>query len=95
MLGSDKDGNKIQWVLDVEVNIYYDKSKLCKKYLIEKWKKENIIARTTIIDKDNKEYILNFFVINGQIFSIESNLPFKKLLVSNILSLKIECIKNN
>ena len=82
--------NKIQWVLDVEVDLYFDNN-LCKKYLIHEWEQEKVIAKATIIDKNDKKYSLNFFVVNGRIFSIESNLPFRYLLVKNIKDFQVIC----
>lgn len=83
--------DKIQWVLDVEVDLYFDDT--CQEYLISAWKREEIIARVIIVDCNNKKYRLSFFVVNGRIFSIESNVPFRYLEIDQIEDMQIECNK--
>ena len=85
--------NKIQWVLDVEANLYFDNDNLCKEYLISKWEQEKKIAEIVLTVQSNKKYIVNFFVVNGRIFSIESNLPFRYLKLSQIQDIEILCNK--
>ena len=79
----------IQWVLDIEVDLYCDDS--VNTYLIPEWEEEKTIAKVIIADKEGKTYMLNFFVVNGRIFSIESNLPFRYLKIDHIHDLQV-CI---
>lgn len=81
--------SKIQWVLDVEVNLYCDDS--VNAYLIPEWEEEKTIVKVIITDQEGKTYRLNFFVVSGQIFSIESNLPFRYLKIDHIHDLQV-CI---
>lgn len=83
--------NKIQWVLNIEVDLYFEENKLCKDYKIKEWEREKIIAKAVIVDKNDKIYRFVFYAVNGRIFSIESNLPFRDLLVENIKDLQIFC----
>jgi len=87
--------SNIQWVLKVEVNFYLDKDTSCKKSIISKWDNEQKIAKANIVDMDGKKYTLNFFVVGGRIFSIESNLPFRYLRVSQIKDLQIKCVNGS
>ena len=83
--------NKIQWVLDVEVDLYFDDSSECQANLIPEWEREEIIATMIVVDYNNKKYRLSFFVLNGRIFSIESNFPFRYLEKDQIKDIQIEC----
>ena len=85
--------DKIQWVLDVEVDLYFDDG-ACQVYLIPEWEREEIIATAIIVDRNNKKYRLGFFVVNGRIFSIESNVPFRYLEIDQIEDMQIQCNKN-
>jgi len=85
--------NKIQWVLDVEVDLYFDNGSLCKDYLIPEWEQEKIIANAVLIDENDKKYRLDFSVVNGRIFSIECNLPFRHLELNQIKDIQIFCKK--
>ena len=81
----------IQWVLDVEVDLYMEDDSYCKDRYIKKWEKESKIAEVKLVDIDKKIYRLKFYVVNGHIFSIEGTLPFKKLKIENIKDLKVYC----
>ena len=83
--------DKIQWVLDVEADLYFDNGSLCKDYLIPEWEQENIIAKAVLIDENDKKYRLDFSVVNGRIFSIEGTLPFRYLEVGQIRDIRILC----
>jgi len=81
--------SKIQWVLDVEVDLYCDDN--VNTYLIPEWEEEKTIAKVIITDQEGKTYRLNFFVVSGRIFSIESNLSFRYLKIDHIQDLQV-CI---
>ena len=83
--------NRIQWVLDVEVDLYFDDNGECQAHLVPEWEREEIIATVIIVDHNNKKYRLSFFVVNGRIFSIESNVPFRYLEIDHITDLQILC----
>ena len=82
----------IQWVLDVEVDLYFGDG-ACHAYLISEWERKEIIATVTMVDRNNKKYRLSFFVVNGRIFSLGSNLPFRYLEIDQIKDMQIECRK--
>jgi len=84
---------KVQWVLGVEVDFFFENDETCKNNLIPEWEEEKKIAEIVITDINNKKYRLKFFVVKGHIFSIESNLPFRYLRVSQIKDLQVVCEK--
>ncbi len=81
--------NKIQWVLNKEVDLYYDEKGCFSNIITDK--KECKIATAVIYESKNKKYEINIYALNGKIFSLESNMPFRNLLVSNIQSIEIIC----
>lgn len=76
---------KIQWVLDKEVDLYYNSNCPHKKIFDQ----EKIA--TVIIDTKDITYKIYIFSINGKIFSFESNLPFRNILIQDINNLEIQC----
>jgi hypothetical protein len=82
--------NKVQWVLDKEADLYYDKNCFLKNVFDNH---EEKIATVTVYDLENKQYILDVYTVNGKIFSIESAVAFRNLLISNIQTLEVKCIK--
>ena len=80
--------NKIQWVLDKEVDLFYYKDCDLSAILNQKEKR---IATVTIQDNENKQYKIKVFALDGKIFSLEGDLPFRELLVSDIQSIHVQC----
>jgi hypothetical protein len=78
---------KIQWVLGKEVDLYYHKD--CKD--IKLFNQNEVQVATINIDTNNKRYRINVFALDGKIFSFESNIPFKRLLISDIKNIEIHC----
>jgi len=76
---------KIQWVLDKEVDLYYHSD--CKDNKL--FNKE--FTATVLIESKDKTYKIKIFAINGKIFSLESNIPFKKLRIQDVSALEIQC----
>ena len=85
--------NKIQWVLDVEADLYLDSSSICKGSLINEWE-EKVLAEIFIKDKAGKNYKLKVYAVNGHVFSIEGNLPFKYVTIDDIADLDVKCGKD-
>jgi len=78
---------KIQWVLEKEVNLYYYKD--CKD--IKLFNQNEVQVATINIDANNKKYKIHIFALEGKIFSLESNMPFKKLLIRDIENIELQC----
>jgi hypothetical protein len=75
-------------VLDKEVDLFYHKD--CDLPSISN-QKEYKIATVIIEDHNNKQYEIDVYVVEGKVFSLESNLPFRKLLVSDIKTISVQC----
>jgi hypothetical protein len=80
--------NKVQWVLDKEVDLFYHRDCDLPPILNQK---EEKIATVIIEDNKNKQYKIDIYVVEGKVFSLESNLPFRKLLVSDIKTIRVQC----
>jgi hypothetical protein len=80
---------KIQWVLNKEVDLYYEKD--CED--VKLFNENEVQVATINIDANYKHYKINVFALDGKIFSFESNIPFKELLIKDIENIKIKCAK--
>jgi len=81
--------DKIIWVLDKEVDLYFSKD-YPLSLNIEQFD-ETKISNVNITDIFGKKYIIQVYFVNGHIFSLESNLPFKGLMINEIQEMKFHC----
>ena len=80
---------KLQWVLDKEVDLYYDSECELKKI----FNQEKIAM--FFIEAKNKKYKISVFSVDGKIFSFESSIPFRKLLINDIDNFEIQCFSGS
>ncbi len=78
---------KIQWVLNKEVDLYYEKD--CED--LKLFNQNEVQVATINIDTNNVKYKIHIFAVEGKIFSLESNIPFRKLLIRDIENIEIQC----
>lgn len=81
--------DKIIWILNKEVTLYFSND--YQKSLNIKEFDEIEIAELKITDVLDKKYIIKIYFVNGHIFSLESNLPFKGLLITEIKEMILNC----
>jgi hypothetical protein len=77
------------WVLETEVDLRYPKGS-CDEQAVDEWR-ETKLAEVVVEDSAGRIYRLSFYAVGGKIFSIEGNLPFKKLRVEDIKRMQVEC----
>lgn len=82
--------DKIVWVLDREVDLFFSKD-YPSSLNIEEFQ-ETKIAEFNILDIDEKKYKIKIYFVKGRIFSIESNLPFKGLLIDELKDVSLKCL---
>jgi len=84
--------DKFSWVLNKEVNLYF--SQTMPDSLNIKLYQERRIANLIMTDIFDKTYKMKIYFVHGHIFSLESNLPFKGLLIEEIKDISIICSKD-
>jgi len=78
---------KIQWVLSKEVDLYYGED--CED--IKLFNQNEVQVATINIEANNIKYKIHVFAVGGKIFSFESTVPFRKLLIRDIEYIEIQC----
>ena len=82
--------DKIVWVLDKEVDLYF--SKAYPESLNIAQLTDTKISTVEITDLLGRKYKIQVYFVNGHIFSLESNLPFKGLLVDEVAEFTFVCL---
>lgn len=82
--------DKVIWVLNKEVDLFFSKDYPISLNIKEF--QETQIAKISIEDIYAKRYKMKIYFVKGHIFSIESNIPFKGLLIDELKEVSIECL---